>query len=154
MPLPRTGRCRPHSWRRAAARTRPAPRTPRPPDFPPRRTPRERRPAAARPAPRRNGRARSRRTRSPPSPFVGAILGDRPVVLALGVQQLLVEVQPLMVKRVSHPLRLRAQIRLVVGVWRVLDRDLRAHRQAVALESLDLLRVVREDADRAEPDGG
>ena len=68
------------------------------------------------------------------------------------MQQLLVEVQPLVVQRVAHALGLRAQVGLVVLVGRVLDRDLRADRQAVALEALDLLRVVGEDADRAEPE--
>src|SRR5205823_14773123 len=69
------------------------------------------------------------------------------VLLTLGVQQFFVEVQALVVQRVAHALGLGAQVCLVVGVGRVLDRDLRAHRQAVPLQPLDLLRGAGDDAD-------
>ena len=57
-----------------------------------------------------------------------------------------------MVQGVAHPLGLRAQISLVVLVGGVFDRYLCRDRQPVALQAPDLLRVVREYPDRAEPE--
>ena len=56
-------------------------------------------------------------------------------MLGLVAEHLLVERKPLMVQRVAEPVALGAQVRLVVGVWDVLDRDLIGHRQAVAGEA-------------------
>ena len=77
------------------------------------------------------------------------VLGLR-VLALLVVEHLLVDVEALMVQRVAHAVALGTQVVLVVRVGDVLDRDLLAHRQAVALQAADLLRVVREDADRAQ----
>ena len=55
-------------------------------------------------------------------------------------------------ERVSELVSLGSQIRDVLRVGRLLDRDLIGDRQAVALQRLDLLRVVGEDPDRAEPE--
>src|SRR5205807_5196086 len=95
--------------------------------------------------PRRSGRRRSRTARRPRSLLLQLLLAVSlvlAVALALGVQQLLVEVEALVVEDVAHPLRLRAQVGGVVFVRGVLDRDLGADREAVALEAADLLRVV------------
>src|SRR3954463_9509783 len=76
------------------------------------------------------------------------------VVDLLLVHHLLVEREALVVQRVSEAVALGAQVRLVVRVRRVLDRDLVAHGEAVALEAADLLRVVGEDADRGQAEVG
>ena len=70
----------------------------------------------------------------------------------LGVDELLVERQRLVVERVAHAVALGPQVLLVVRVGRVHDRHLLGDRQAVALQPADLLRVVREDADAGEPE--
>ena len=57
-------------------------------------------------------------------PAVACALAAVVAVLRSAVQQLLVEVQALVVQRVAHALGLRAQIRLVVLVGGMLDRDL------------------------------
>ena len=57
-----------------------------------------------------------------------------------------------MVEPVSELVALRRQVTAVLGVRRHLDRHLLDHREAVALEPGQLLGVVREDADRAEPE--
>src|SRR6516162_6745847 len=57
-----------------------------------------------------------------------------------------------MVKRVTESFALHAQVGLVVRVWQMFDWDLRADRQPVALHPADLLRVVGENANRAEPE--
>ena len=76
------------------------------------------------------------------------------VVGALGVQQLGVEVESLVVQDVAHALGLGAQVVGVVLVGRLLDRDLGGDGQPVALEPADLLGVVGEDADRGEAEVG
>ena len=58
----------------------------------------------------------------------------------------------LVVQGVAHALGLGAQVALVVGVGHVLDRDLLADAQPVALQAVDLLGVVGEDPDRAQPE--
>jgi len=55
-----------------------------------------------------------------------------------------------MVERVAQPVALGPQVRLVVRVGHVLDRDLVGDREPVAGEAGDLLRVVGEDPDRGE----
>ncbi len=59
-----------------------------------------------------------------------------------------------MVQGVSHAPCLRAHVLRVVLVRSMLDRYLGAHRQPVALQAKDLLRVVRKDPDRGEPEVG
>ena len=49
---------------------------------------------------------------------------------------------------------LRGEVAAVLGVRRHLDRHLLDHRQPVALEPADLLRVVRQDPDRREAEVG
>src|SRR5215213_2119985 len=73
------------------------------------------------------------------------------LALLLVVDQLLVERQALVMERVPEALALGAQVLLVVGIGNRLDRDLVADREAVALEAVDLLRVVGEDPDTGEP---
>ena len=46
------------------------------------------------------------------------------------------------------------EVAAVLGVRRHLDRHLLDHLEAEALDAGDLLRVVREDADRREPEVG
>src|SRR5919106_2183110 len=172
---PRSGRTRRSTSRRAAARTRLAPRAPRP-----RRRPRRALAARPRPdgppAPRRS--RRRRRRRGPEQPARPAALGwirslwapprggrrtlavdvrvvrGRPLAIlnALLVDHLLVEREALVMEEMAELLLLRAQVGDVVLVGGVLDRHLVGDPEPVALESDDLLWVVREQADRAEPE--
>src|SRR3954453_7321496 len=73
------------------------------------------------------------------------------VLAVLLVEQLLVEGQALVVERVAHPVALGVQVGLVVRVGNGLDRHLVGDREAVALQTEDLLRVVGEDADARQP---
>src|SRR5205807_8863876 len=140
---------------RPARRTRPPPR-PRP-----RRAPRAPGPRAARPGPRRSGRPRSRNGRRPPPPRrrpppprrhpPPPCPRSRPPPRSLGrappspAQEVLIDVEPLVVQRVPHAIGLGAQVALVVGIGRVLDRHLGADREPVALQPADLLGVVGQD---------
>ena len=70
----------------------------------------------------------------------------------LRVDQLLVERQALVVEDVAEALPLGAQVILVVWVGHGLNRELVGDREAVALESVDLLRVVGQDPDARQPE--
>src|ERR671924_561355 len=72
------------------------------------------------------------------------------LVSVLLVDQLLVERQALVVEGVSEALALGAEVGLVVLVWNRLDGHLVGDRQAVALEPVDLLRIVGEDPDTGQ----
>ncbi len=59
-----------------------------------------------------------------------------------------------MVQAVSELIPLGGQIAPVLLVGRDLDRHLLDHRQPEAVDARQLLRVVREDADRRQPEVG
>ena len=122
--------------RRRPGRRRPRPRRPARLEAPPRAPAR-----AARRDPRRSARRRARSA---------AISPRRAWRARSRVQHLGVEVEALVVQRVAQLLALGAQVGDVLGVRRLLDRDLVGDRQPVALERVDLLRVVGQDADRAQ----
>src|ERR1700740_647774 len=79
--------------------------------------------------------------------LAAALIVAEAILLVLGLEHLLVERQPLMVEHVPQPLGLRPQVRLVVGVGLVLDRDLVGDRQSGPGEAGDLLGVVGQDPD-------
>src|SRR5215213_1307315 len=104
---------------------------------------------------RRPSHSRSSPVKGPSSAILGLGL-PRPerlalcLALLLVVDQLLVKGEPLMVERVAKALALGPQVLLVVRVGHRLDRQLIADRQPVALEAVDLLRVVGQDANARE----
>src|SRR5215217_8910445 len=63
-----------------------------------------------------------------------------------------VELQALVVEPVPELRALRLEVAAVLGVRRHLDRNLLRHLEPEPLEAGDLLRVVREDPDRLEPE--
>src|SRR3954468_10184538 len=59
-----------------------------------------------------------------------------------------------MVQAMAELRTLRAQVPLVLGVRRNFERQLLGDGQAEALDAGHLARIVREDADRAQPEVG
>src|SRR5829696_9940198 len=90
-------------------------------------------------------------SRNAPASAIGAfaVLG---VAFLLVVDHLLVEGEALVVQGVTHLVPLGPQVSFVVGVGDRFDRHLLADREAVALETDDLFRVVGEDADAGQPE--
>ena len=74
--------------------------------------------------------------------------------VALGSSASVLELQPLMVEPVAELIPLGGQIPPVLVVRRHLDRHLLGHVEAERLQARDLLRVVRQQANRRQPEVG